>query len=403
MTGETQTIYSVSQVADYLKTTLDSDPNVSDLWIRAEVSSAHTAGSGHSYFTLRDGDAALSCVMFRGGRGAEFLVDGDQVLAHGRISIYKQRGDLQFYADLIKPEGVGALQVAFEKMRQALEEEGLFDPGRKRPLPKFPRRIGVVTSPSGAVLQDIRNVLSRRYPLAELVLAPTAVQGDSAAPLIADAIGAVNRERDIDVLIVARGGGSLEDLWPFNEEVVARAIFASRVPVVSAVGHETDTTIADFVADVRAPTPSAAAEIIVPDRRELLETVSDYATFMIDRLIQGVEERKRNVSLSADRLAAQAPDTRTPRVRIDELLRVASAAIWSRLEVYQERTRGLENELRALGPAEILERGYAIVRSAADGGIISSPSQVSAGDRLDIAVSGGTIAAETVEPESSDG
>ena len=260
-----------------------------------------------------------------------------------------------------------------------------------------------MTSPSGAVLQDIRNVLSRRYPLAELVLAPTAVQGDSAAPLIADAIGAVNRERDIDVLIVARGGGSLEDLWPFNEEVVARAIFASRVPVVSAVGHETDTTIADFVADVRAPTPSAAAEIIVPDRRELLETVSDYATFMIDRLIQGVEERKRNVSLSADRLAAQAPDTRTPRVRIDELLRVASAAIWSRLEVYQERTRGLENELRALGPAEILERGYAIVRSAADGGIISSPSQVSAGDRLDIAVSGGTIAAETVEPESSDG
>ncbi|MCH7739724.1 MAG: exodeoxyribonuclease VII large subunit [Chloroflexi bacterium] len=403
MTGETRTVYSVSQVTDYLKTTLDSDPNVSDLWIRAEVSSAHTAGSGHSYFTLLDGESALSCVMFRGGRGDEFLANGEQVLAHGRISIYKQRGDLQFYVDLIKPEGVGALQIAFEKMRQSLEEEGLFDPGRKRRLPRFPQRIGVVTSPDGAVLQDILNVLSRRYPLAELVLAPTAVQGDSAAPLIADAIGAVNRERDIDVLIVARGGGSLEDLWAFNEEVVARAIFASRVPVVSAVGHETDTTIADLVADVRAPTPSAAAEIIVPDRRELLETVSDYATFMIDGVIQGVEDRKRSVSLSADRLAARAPDTRTPRVRIDELLRVASAEIRSRLEVYQERTRGLENELRALGPSEILERGYAIVRSASDGGIISSPSQTRAGDRLDIAVSGGTIAAETVELRSNDG
>ena len=400
MTGEAQAIYSVSQVSDYLKTLLDSDPNISDMWIRAEVSSAHTAGSGHSYFTLRDGEAALSCVMFRGGRGGEFLVDGDQVLAHGRISMYKQRGDMQFYVDLIKPEGVGALQVAFEKMRQELEAEGLFDPGRKRPLPKYPQRIAAVTSPTGAVLQDIRNVLSRRYPLAELVLAPTAVQGDNAAPLIADAIEAVNRESDIDVLIVARGGGSLEDLWAFNEEIVARAIFASRIPVVSAVGHETDTTIADYVADVRAPTPSAAAEIVVPDRRELIYTVSDYATFMTDRVIQGVADRKMNVSLSTDRLALLAPDTRTPRGRIDELLRVASAAMRNRLEVYQERTRGLENELRALGPTEILERGYAIVRSASNGEIISSPSQTKSGDRLDIAVSGGTIEAETLESDT---
>jgi exodeoxyribonuclease VII large subunit len=400
----TQTAYTVSQVATYLKDLLEADPSLSDLWVRGEVSNHVRAGSGHHYFTLRDAEGAMRCVQFRPARGAEFLQDGAEVLAHGRVSIYTVRGDLQFYVDMVKPEGVGALQQAFEELRRQLDSEGLFGVARKRELPPFPERIGVVTSPTGAVIQDITNVLQRRYPLVELVLAPTPVQGDAAAPGIVEAIGALNLDPDIDVIIVARGGGSLEDLWAFNEEIVARAIFGSEIPVVSGVGHETDVTIADLVADVRAPTPSAAAEIVVPDRRELAAAVAGFANRLSDRASRQVTDHRMRLDQAVDRLAFLAPETRHPRQRIDELLRAAGQALGQSLAIHRERLRSLELQLSALDPSAILSRGYAVVRGQ-DGSIVSSVTDLAPGDSFDLALADGEVSAEATEvrPRRGDG
>ncbi|MGI8549463.1 MAG: exodeoxyribonuclease VII large subunit, partial [Dehalococcoidia bacterium] len=264
-------IVTVEQLAGHVKMLLESDPLLTDVWVSGEISNLSRPTSGHCYFTLKDGAAQIRSAMFKQKARAAYrtaLQHGAQVLAHGYVSFYEARGDLQFYVDAVQPAGVGVLQAEFERRYARLEAEGLFAAERKRPLPPFPRRIGVVTSETGAVFHDICHVIGRRWPLLQIVLAPTRVQGDGAADGMADAIAGLNRVRDIDVIIVARGGGSLEDLWAFNEERVVRAIYASRIPVISAVGHETDYTIADAVADVRAPTPSAAAEIVAPDQIE---------------------------------------------------------------------------------------------------------------------------------------
>jgi exodeoxyribonuclease VII large subunit len=400
----TQTAYTVSQVATYLKDLLENDPSLSDLWVRGEVSNHVRAGSGHHYFTLRDAEGAMRCVQFRPARGAEFLQDGAEVLAHGRVSIYTVRGDLQFYVDMVKPEGVGALQQAFEALRRQLDSEGLFSVARKRELPPFPKRIGVVTSPTGAVIQDITNVLQRRYPLVELILAATAVQGDAAAPGIVEAIGALNLDPDIDVIIVARGGGSLEDLWAFNEEIVARAIFGSEIPVVSGVGHETDVTITDLVADVRAPTPSAAAEIVVPDRRELAAAVAGFANRLSDRASRQTTDHRMRLEQAVDRLAFLAPETRHPGQRVDELLRAAGQALGQSLAIHRERLRSLELQLSALDPSAILSRGYAVVRGE-NGSIISSVTDLAPGDSFELALMNGEVSAEAIEvrPRRGDG
>jgi len=392
----TQTAYTVSQVATYLKDLLEADPSLSDLWVRGEVSNHVRAGSGHHYFTLRDAEGAMRCVQFRPARGAEFLQDGAEVLAHGRVSIYTVRGDLQFYVNTVKPEGIGALQQAFDALRQQLDSEGLFGVARKRELPPFPKRIGVVTSPTGAVIQDITNVLQRRYPLAELVLAATAVQGPTAAPGIVDAIGALNLEPGIDVIIVARGGGSLEDLWAFNEEIVARAIFGSEIPVVSGVGHETDVTIADLVADVRAPTPSAAAEIVVPDQRELATAVARFANRLLDRASRQTTDHRMRLEQAVDRLAFLAPETRHSKQRVDELLRSAGQALGQSLTIHRERLRSLELQLSALDPAAILSRGYAVVRGE-DGSIVSSVRDLAPGGSFELALMDGEVSAEVIE------
>ena len=400
----TQTALTVSQVANYLKDLLEADPILADLWVTGEVSNHVRAGSGHHYFTLRDAEGAIRCVQFRPARGSEFLQDGAQVLVHGRISIYTVRGDLQFYVDQVKPEGVGALQQAFEELQRQLDAEGLFGIARKRELPGFPRRIGVVTSPTGAVIQDITNVLQRRYPLAELVLAATPVQGDSAAPGIVNAIGALNSEPGIDVIIIARGGGSIEDLWAFNEEIVARAIFASDIPIVSGVGHETDVTIADLVADVRAPTPSAAAELVAPDRRELTAAVAGFAQTLSDRTSRLVSDQRMRLEQAVDRLGFLAPDTRMQRQRVDDLLRAAGQAVGRSLDIHRERLRSLERQLSTLDPSAILARGYAVVRGE-DGATIKSIAGLAPGDSLDLALADGEVSAEirSLRPRRGDG
>ncbi len=395
-------VYSVGQVHQYLKDVLGHDPVVQDLWVRGEVGNLARPGSGHTYFSLRESNATLRSVMFRGSVGAELLEEGAAVVAHGRVAIYEVRGDLQLIVDIVQPEGVGELQLKLEELKLKLETEGLFEPSRKRPLPAFPRRVGVATSPTGAVWHDVRTVIQRRYPLVELLLAPCSVQGEGAAATIVESVEALNDTEDLDVMIVARGGGSLEDLWSFNDETVARAIFKSRVPVISAVGHETDVTIADMVADQRAPTPSAAAELAVPDRIELASGVSVSKQLITASVTGRVRDRKETVAALVPRLNRTRPDLDQFRMRIDDLLtKVAGSLRWS-VAFKTEGFRGLEGRLSSLNPKDTLRRGYAIVQTRADGAVVSDPSTVSVGERLKVTVAKGDFEADVAESGRDD-
>ena len=394
-------IYGVSQVTAYLREILAYDDVLADIWIEGEVSNLRRPGSGHAYFTLRDSQSSLRGVLFRNSRGLEHLQDGAAVVAHGRVSLYEVRGDLQLIADVIQPEGVGELQMRLEQLTLQLEREGLFDPSRKRPLPEFPRRIGVVTSPTGSVWHDIQSVIGRRWPLVELLIAPAMVQGDGAAPTIVEALASLNSEPDVDMIIVARGGGSLEDLWPFNEESVARAVFASATPVVSAIGHETDFTICDMVADVRAPTPSAAAELAVPDRQDMLARIAGAAQ-VIENTVEGRIVRARDdADILASRVERSVPELDGQRLRIDDLLHSAQTALTHGVELSRVRIAGLESALMPLSPENTLRRGYAIVSARSSNGILTDNRDLSAGDILDITLHRGKITA-SVESKSSD-
>ncbi len=380
-------VYAVRQVATHLKELVESDLFLSDLWISGEVSNLRRYPSGHLYFSLKDADAALTCVLFKGDNKGFQFEDGDQVVAHGRVSFYEARGDLQFIVDFVQPEGVGALQAEFERLKARLQEEGLFDEARKRPLPRFPRRIGVATSPAGAVFHDICQVMERRWPLAEVALAPTAVQGPEAVPGIVAAIAALNEQPDIDVIIVARGGGSLEDLWSFNDEAVARAIFGSLRPVVSGVGHETDTTIADYVADVRAPTPSAAAELVAPDRTEVSVRLSVAAGTLLSHVQRLTADGRTGVGTAVGRVERAAPDVNRERQRTDELTRSAQATIEGLVRGFQKGLHGFHLALRSLDPYATLQRGYALVQR--DGRVVNTVAGTKVGERLNVRVRDG--------------
>lgn len=397
-------IYAVGQVVQYLQDLLESDPVLGDVWIAGEVSNFIRSAAGHVYFTIKDAQSQLRCAFFRSAVRGYLPANGEAVIAHGRVSLYRATGALQLYVDLVQPEGVGELHLQFEYLRQRLEEEGLFDPARKRPLPDFPRRIGLVTSPTGAVLQDIYQVIGRRYPYVELILAPTLVQGDGAAPQIARAIGALNAEPDIDLIVVARGGGSIEDLWPFNEEIVARAIFGSRVPVVSAVGHETDFTIADFVADYRAPTPSAAAEAIVPDAQVLWRQVQGCRHALDLAMTNQLSAEQADLAQLTRRLQAALPDVTNQRRVLALLGQGLARALTTRLAREEQRVATRQAQLGALSPRRTLDRGYAVVTTNGTGpsgksrvGPLRDPARVHPGDPLTIQLSQGSLAAEVTK------
>lgn len=387
-------VYAVREITSYLRELFESNTVLGDVWIAGEVSNVSRPASGHVYFTLKDGDSQLKSVFFGkrysgGSTTARLIENGRAVVAHGRISLYEQRGELQLYADFVQPEGVGALQAEFERLRTRLAEEGLFDPARKRPLPRFPRGIGVATSESGAVFHDIRHVLERRWPMAAIVLAPTPVQGPDAVSGIVGALAQLNKRSDIDVIIAGRGGGSIEELWAFNEESVARAIFASTLPLVSAVGHETDTTIADLVADRRAPTPSAAAEIVTPDSREMRMYLGTATASMASSVQHQINDEVARVGACATTTERHAPDINRHRQHVDEMARRAgsSSARWQ-----QERAHALGNwvwRLKAIDPFATLDRGYAIVQRGAS--IVSSVADVRAGEALDVRVKDGSF------------
>ncbi|MBI4336829.1 MAG: exodeoxyribonuclease VII large subunit [Chloroflexi bacterium] len=387
-------VYSVSQITRFVRELLDRDALLGDLWVSGEVSNASHSAAGHWYFTLKDANAAMRCVMFRNGSGGQFIANSAAVIVHGRVSFYETRGDLQLYVDLVQPEGVGALALEFERLKARLQAEGFFEPSRKRPLPKFPKRIAVITSPTGAVWHDIQNVVQRRYPLVELALAPCQVQGDGAAATIVEAFDVVDQQAGFDLVILARGGGSLEELWPFNEEAVARAIFASRAPVVSGVGHETDITIADLVADVRAPTPSAAAELAVPSGRELLGQVLNLEQTLDGAWHKLMEEQAQQVRRLLERLDRRIPDTASRRQRVDEHLQQALSRLRALLALQRERAHGLAQRLEALSPQGVLARGYALVQRTDTGAIVTRTAQVAGGDRICVSVSDGAFPAE---------
>jgi exodeoxyribonuclease VII large subunit len=326
-------------------------------------------------------------------RGAP-LENGAHVLAHGNVSFYAERGDVQLMVDFVQPAGVGARQAQFERLKARLEEEGLFDETRKRPLPPFPRRIGVVTSPAGAVFHDICHVLERRWPLAEVVLVPTPVQGFDAAPGICEGIRALGSGGDIDVIVVARGGGSAEELWPFNEEAVARAIYGCPVPVVSAVGHETDYTIADFVADVRGSTPSAAAEIIVPDRLDIGRQVRGMAISMGIDISSRARRSAAEIERNAGRMRASLGDPASLSAHVASLLRHAAQSAGHAAAQRSARVDGCSDRLRALDPRATLARGYAVVQIRDGKDAVTSVQQVKSKERLDIYVKDGKFPAE---------
>ena len=386
-------VYSVSQLTRYLRDLLQNEVLLRDVWVRGEVANLSRPASGHSYFTLRDGAAALRCVMFRDGLGADLLESGSLLIAHGRVTLYEPRGDLQLVADVVQPEGMGDLQLRLEQLKLKLQRQGLFEESRKRPLPRSPQRIGVATSPSGAVWHDIQMVVRRRYPLVELVLAPTPVQGDWAAQGIVDAMSALNRIGGLDVIILARGGGSLEDLWPFNEEVVARAIFASRAPVVTGVGHETDVTIADMVADRRAPTPSAAAEMVVPDVLELRAALETHRRAASRSLLNRMQALRTRVSYLRDRARRRRPDVDSLRQQVDDLLGGVAAKLHRDFQNRSHLAASLQKRLQALSPQDTLRRGFAIVQARPGGEVVTDPGRLARGDRVEVTLARGGFSA----------
>ena len=357
---EEKVIGSVSRVNNYIKRLLDSKPVLNNIWVKGEISNCKRHSSGHIYLTLKDENSVLKAVMFRGPASTlDFQpVDGTTVIAHGRISVYEAGGSYQLYIEDMALDGIGDLYREFEKLKAKLQEEGLFDNKFKKPLPKFPKRIGVATAPTGAAVRDIINVITRRYPMAEILIYPTLVQGNGAKESIVSAIEYFDSTKAVDTIIVGRGGGSIEDLWAFNEECVARAIFACKTPIISAVGHETDFTIADFVADFRAPTPSAAAEVSVPSTDELYRLINIYESRMKNSVITRNETYRRTLN----RLIP-----RNPQDKINQLSQKLDMRIQTLEQVYRlninHRKRLLSEKaakLDVLSPLKTLNRGYSI-------------------------------------------
>ncbi len=387
---------SVSEVTERIKALLEEDETLADVRVAGEISNLSRPASGHVYFTLKDAGAQIRCVMWRSAaaRLRRLPANGDAVIARGHISVYERDGQYQLYADSLAAAGVGDLYQEFERLKAKLEAEGLFDTARKRALPAFPCVLGVVTSPTGAAFQDILNVLRRRFPLIEVVLAPTLVQGEEAPPQIAQAIQTLNDPAlGCDVILVARGGGSLEELWAFNDERVVRAIAGSRVPVVSGVGHEVDFTLADFAADVRAPTPSAAAEMITPDIVELRQSM-DVLSAELDKAMQArIDTARADLETLRRALRMLSPISQLTRSRqqIGELRARLDTALAGRLRLWRAQLDGLYGRLRAVGPAATLARGYAIVRRDRDGALVHSVGDVAAGEALTVQVADGAF------------
>ncbi len=397
---------SVSELTRYLRGLLDSDEVLRSVWVSGEVSNFSRPSSGHLYFTLKDSGAALRCVVWRSTamRIRVGVQNGLAIEAHGAISLYERDGQYQLYVDAIRPAGEGLLYQEFLRLKTRLESEGLFDDERKRRIPERPRCIGIVTSPTGAALQDMLNTLRTRYPLVEVVISPCSVQGDQAPAEIVAAIRAACRWAQPDLLILARGGGSLEDLWAFNDERVVRAIVESPVPVITGVGHETDFTLADFAADVRAPTPTGAAVLATPNRADLQAELLGLSDRLRSAALMNIAHRQIDLDGYCQRLERVSPAgrIRTERQQIDEWQERSLRAFTHTLQLRRARLQGLKSRLGALNPAAILQRGYALVQRQ-DGSLVRSACQAQVGEAVDIRLWDGMLTTRIEKIRSNPG
>lgn len=388
-------ILSVSEINRYMRELVSKDLILSNLWVKGEISNFKRHYSGHIYFTLKDEKSVLRCVMFRSYASAlKFLPEnGMRVIIKGYVSVYERDGQYQLYVEDMQLDGIGNLHVAFEQLKARLQKEGIFDTSTKKPIPMLPLSIGVVTSPTGSVIKDILHVLNRRFENASVKIFPVQVQGEVAAAQICNAIKKFNELSNVDVIIIARGGGSLEELWPFNEEMVARTIYESNIPIVSAVGHETDYTISDFAADLRAPTPSAAAEIVMPERRILIERLNNLKNRLELSVLQSVGLNRLKLEKIMNNAVFKHPFDRInqERLRIDTLNRNIFRAIKICKQNYESKLSLLIEKLEALSPLGVLSRGYAIIKRSTDDRLIKSIKDTSLGDILDVRVTDGSI------------
>src|SRR5687767_2001285 len=388
--------WTVSRLTFYIRKLLEENEILQDVWVQGEVSNLSRPASGHVYFTLKDPSAALKCVMWKmsAARLSLPLQNGMEVEVHGKIGIYEVSGQYQLYADQIRPVGEGALYQEFMRLKSMLEADGLFAPDRKRPIPIFPRRIGIVTSATAAALHDMLNTLRRRLPLVEVILAPSPVQGTEAPPAIVKAIQSLVLQSP-DVIILARGGGSIEDLWAFNDERVVRAVAMSEVPIICGVGHETDFTLADFAADLRAPTPTAAAELATQITiLDLSAALQNYSNRLMSSMLNQISEKKNILSSLVAQFRYASPERRiqSERQRVDELARRAYSSLIYRLQLQSTHVKGMQKRLAALSPQAVLARGYAVVTRKDDGTVVSRVAQAS--DLMNVRVSDGEFEVE---------
>lgn len=394
-------VLSVSQLNRYIKMNFDADENLANIFISGEISNfTNHYRTGHLYFTLKDDSTAVRAVMFNSSaKRLKFMPeDGMKVIARGRVSVYEASGQYQLYVDDMQPDGVGALNLAYEQLKEKLQKEGLFSEHHKKPLPPYPEKVGVITSPTGAAVRDIINVLSRRFPYAEIVFCPVLVQGDGAHLQLTDAVNLFNSERAADVIIIGRGGGSIEDLWEFNDEGLARAVYNSEIPVISAVGHETDFTICDFVADMRAPTPSAAAELAVPDANELQYALSTLKNRMFLNVSSGIADRRSRLEYLTSKGALKSPDE-----MLSNRSQRLDTAFSKMLSSYENRIGGKKVEfisaataLSKLDPMSVLMRGFAFV-SDKNGKNVYSSQSLAKGDKINVRFHDGSAVCEVKE------
>lgn len=393
------TVYSVTELNNYVKRILDNDENLKNVFVTGEISNFKNHYSGHMYMTIKDEGGAIKSVMFSSYASRLKFVpeNGMKVIIFGSVSLYNKDGSYQLYITDMQPDGVGALNLAFEQLKEKLSKEGLFNTEFKKPIPQFPEKIGVMTAPDGAAVRDIFSILKRRYPLAEIVFCPVAVQGETAAPSIAKAINLFNEQNAADVLIVGRGGGSLEDLWAFNEEIVARAIFQSQIPVISAVGHETDFTIADFVADLRAPTPSAAAELAVPDIFELkseLLGLKQHLSVLMRNVLVSEREKITNFEKQVT-LLSPVNKIQNSRQELSNAYEKIVSSMNLRLNDEKNKLSVLSGRLNALSPLAVLSRGYSITYNNKKS--VMSVNDIKVNDNIKVKVTDGEILATVTD------
>lgn len=390
---------SVTELNSIIKSILEGEPFLSDVFVRGEISNFKAHSSGHFYFSLKDEGGILKSVMFRSSAvNLPFLPEnGMKVVAHGRISSYVRDGQYQLYADSMEPDGIGSLYVAFEQLKSKLSKEGLFDENRKKAIPKIPRRVGVITSPTGAAVRDIINVTGRRFPYAEIVIYPSLVQGPDAALSLCNGVQYFNEKNNVDTIIIGRGGGSIEDLWAFNDEMLARTISASDIPIISAVGHETDFTICDFVSDMRAPTPSAAAEIAVPDMQELKRKINNIISRESSVLSLKIDSYRKRLSLIKNSRVLLSPMNMIDdkNLSVLELSKKLDNLIDLSISEKRHKLSAAVGQLNALNPLSIVSRGYSAIFDDT-GSVVKSIKDVNVGETVDLKVSDGTIKANVI-------